>query len=71
MLRLCLTDRIYSSRYDETGLLTAGWAQSTQCPGIKPQSITSVMPMTMMLVAQAITFHSREFLYARPSGPGG
>jgi len=28
-----------------------------------PQSITMVMPMTMMLVAHAITFQRREFLY--------
>ena len=33
-----------------------------QCPGINPHSITSVMPMTIRLVPQAITFQSREFL---------
>ena len=33
-----------------------------QWPGIMPQSMTSVMPITMILVHQAITFHRLEFL---------
>src|ERR1035438_3246375 len=38
----------------------AGPTAGGQCPGIMPQSITRVMPITMRLVLHAITFHKRE-----------
>src|ERR1035438_3999343 len=36
--------------------------RTPQWPGNIPHSITSVMPITMMLVPHAIQFHRREFL---------
>lgn len=47
---------------DKQATKTPSLASFDQCPGIIPHSITPVNPITMMLVLQAMTFHSREFL---------
>ena len=54
----CVTSMPRTKRFTGTRTL----ALSDQCPVISPQSMTSIMPITMMLVPQAIMFHRRRAL---------